>query len=551
MKLEHLRKIRKFLVWLFMMTMIIYPLYMKQGFVHLATAKKEYFYVVCACLLIPSLVLSLWIYLFENDRKVKAIKPISTDWFVLFYGLALVISTCSSSYQDTALSGYSGWYMGLTTQLFFLFTYYCVSRAYNFDNDWLFMLFGASFVVFILCVFARFHVAPFNLYSGRDEDFWNEYIPTLGQKNWYACFLIIVYPTELAYFLIRKEKKQDALLIPLLVVSTMAAVMQDSDSVYVGMLFVLLFLFVMFVHNLAEATRYFTMLSIIFISMQVLGVIQIIFEENMVALSDMVTLCQGTFMRLACVAVLLIWAILLLLSREKKAGKISLSEEKEERFFYIFKRILLVFAALTIITLIILIIMVTNLSDTYDFGWMEESKYFMFDDYWGTWRGMNWTASVKAYGGFNFWQKLFGVGPDCYYPYMNANFPEFTARWSSAICNAHNEFLTALIDTGIVGAICYYGIFVSLILLTKKHWKEKPMLLVLCTGVIGFFFNNLFSFMNIISTPLLFCICGCMASIIRADTLPDKGKGDRTKKETKKAKNVKSQVNGKKRGKRR
>ncbi len=533
------------------MTMIVYPLYMKNGFVHLATAKKEYFYIASCCLLIPSLVLSVWIYLFENDRKVKTVKPISTDWFVLAYALVLAISTCGSSYQDTALSGYSGWYMGLTTQLLFLIVYFCISRAYDFEKDWLFMLFTASFVVFILCVFARFHVAPFNLYSGRDEDFWNEFIPTLGQKNWYACFLIIIYPIELAYFLIRKKEKEDTFLIPLLVVSTMAAVMQDSDSVYVAMLFVLLFLFVMFVHNLKEITRYFSMLSIIFISMQVLGVIQIIFEENMVELSDMVTLCQGTLMRAACVAVVLIWIMLLLISHAKNTGKITLSDEKTERFIYVFKRVLLVLAALTIITLIVLIVLVTNFSDTYDFGWMEDSKYFMFDDYWGTWRGMNWTASVKAYGGFNFWQKLFGVGPDCFYPYMNANFPEFTARWSSAICNAHNEFLTALIDVGLVGAVCYYGIFVSLIWMTKKHWKEKPMLLVLCTGVIGFFFNNMFSFMNIISTPLLFCICGCMASIIRNDALPDEGEGDGSKKEPKKSKDVKSQVNGKKRGKRR
>ncbi len=546
MKIELLKKIRKYLVWLFTMTMIVYPLYMKNGFVHLATAKKSFFYTAGVFLLVPAFVISIWIYLFENDRKAIKIKSLSTDWFVLAYGVVLLISTFSSSYQDIALSGYSGWYMGLTSQLLFLLTYYCISRAYDFDIDWLYMLFGAAAIIFTLCVFARFHLAPFNLYSGRDEDFWNEFIPTLGQKNWYACFLIIVYPIILGYFLVRKEKKQDMLLVPLLAISTMAAIMQDSDSVYVGLLFVLLFLFVMFVHNLKDATRYFTMLAIMFISMQVLGIIQIVFEDNMVELSDMVTIGQSTLMRVACVIIVIIWIMLLLLSKEKEAGKISLSDKRTDLFFYMFKRILLALAVLTILTLIILIVLVTNFSDNYDFGGLESSKYFMFNDRWGTWRGMNWIASVKAFGEFNFWQKLFGVGPDCFYPYMNANYPAFTARWNSAICNAHNEFLTSLINTGIVGAVCYYGIFVSLIWMTKKHWKEKPLLLALCAGIIGFFFNNMFSFMNIISTPLLFCICGCMAAIIRGNTLPDKGESDGSKKESKKAKDLKAQINGKK-----
>ncbi len=550
--MDYLKKIRKFLVWLFMMTMIVYPLYMKNGFVHLATAKKEYFYAASVCLLIPSLVISVWIYLFENSRKAVSIKPIPTDWFVLGYGIVLVISTCTSAYQDTALSGYSGWYMGLTSQLLFLLVYFCVSRAYKFESDWLFMLFGVSFIAFVLCILSRFHIDFFGFYSGRDEDFWTEFIPPLGQKNWYACFLIIVYAIELGYFLINEKAWQDALLIPLLVVSTMALVIQDSDSVYVGLLFVLLFLFVTFSHTLKDVTRYFCMLSIILVSMLVLGFVLTVFEENLVELTDLVFIVtQSKYIKMACAAVLIVWALLLLLSLAKRQGKCAfLTDKRTERFIYVFKRVLLVLAALTIIALISLIVLVTNFSDTYDFGKLSKSKYFMFNDRWGTWRGMNWIAAVTSYKDFNLWQKLFGVGPNCYYPYMNEFNPTFTARWSSAICNAHNEFLTELIDTGLVGFICYFGIFVSLIWMTKKHWKEKPMLLALSAGLVGFMFNNMFSFMNIISTPLLFSICGCMASIIRGDALPDESEGNGAKKETKKSKNAKSKVNGKKRGKR-
>jgi O-antigen ligase len=139
----------------------------------------------------------------------------------------------------------------------------------------------------------------------------------------------------------------------------------------------------------------------------------------------------------------------------------------------------------------------------------------MFNDAWGTWRGMNWSTAVTSYGELNLWQKLFGVGPDCYYPYVNAYHADFTSRWSSAICNAHNEFLTALVDVGLLGAICYYGIFFSLIWNTYKEKKKNPLLLAFAAGIVGFLFNNLFSFMNIISTPLLFTVAGCTAAMLR------------------------------------
>ncbi len=512
--IKRFEKIRDILVWLYMISMIIYPLYMKNGFVRLATAKKEYFYIVACTLLLPALILSGIIFLFQSDKKAKPVKLLPTDYFAIGYALVLLISAITSPYQDTAISGSSGWYMGLTSQLLFLLVYFMVSRSIPFQKSWMFGLFGAAAITYILCIFARFHIAPFNLYAGRDEDFWNAYIPAIGQKNWYACFMAIVFPMELGYFLICKKGKQDAFLIPLLFVSTMAMVMQDSDSIYVGMLFVLLFLFEMFCSDLEGLKRYFFMLTISFLAMQTLGVIQIINADQMVKLSSTVTtVCQSTTFRIIGAVILLIWLALCLLSSRLSPERLI----KADGLIHTLKRVLLVLAALTILGLILLIILVTNFSDQINFGSLSESKYFMFDDAWGTWRGMNWSMAVTSYGELNFWQKLFGIGPDCYYPYVHAHHPDFTAVWSSAICNAHNEFLTALVDTGLLGAVCYYGIFVSLLWETWKQKKRKPILLALSAGIVGFLFNNLFSFMNIISTPLLFTIAGCVSAHARQE----------------------------------
>lgn len=510
--MKYCEKIRNLLVWLFTLSMIIYPLYMKQGFVHLATAKKEYYYIACCFLLLPALLLSAVMYLMQTDRTAKPLKLLSTDYFALGYGLVLLISTLTSPYQDTAIGGSSGWYMGMTSQLLFLLTYFMISRSIRFDRCWLFGLFGAAAIIYILCVFARFHVAPFNLYAGRNEDFWNAYIPTLGQKNWYACFLVIVFPMMLGYFLANGHPHENRFFIPLLITGSMAMVMQDSDSIYVGMLFVLLFLFEMFCNDLSGLRKFFRMLVVCLASIQVLGLIQICFQSQMVKLSSTVTIvAQGLPVRLLSLAVLLIWILLEFFSKRIPEERLHAID----RHIALFKRIIIVLAAITILGLILMIILVTNLNSIINFGSLATSKYFLFNDQWGTWRGMNWMNAIESYGELNFWQKLFGIGPDCYYPYASEYHAAFVARWSSAICNAHNELLTALVNTGLFGAICYYGMFISCIKNALKETKKKPLLLALCAGIVGFLFNNLFSFMNIISTPLLFLVMGWTVALTR------------------------------------
>jgi hypothetical protein len=470
----------------------------------------------CCGLLGPALLLWLIVYLSRSERQSKAhpVKLLHTDYFAFGYGAVLLLSTLTSPFQDTALNGASGWYMGLTTQLLFLLTYLMVSTNDRFHREWLLLLFGASAIIYVLCVLARFHVNLFGLYDGRDEDFWNAFIPTIGQKNWYACFLVISFAMTLGYFLVCKKGIQDVFLIPLIFVGTMAMVMQDSDSIYVGMLFVLLFLFEMFCSDLTGLKRYFLMLTIGFAAMLVLSGIQIAFAGQMVKLSSTVTLVQTNAIRIPGLIIVLIWLGLELFSSRLRPEH----RPAVNHFIHLAKRILLVLAGLTIGVLILMIILVTNFSDSIDFGSLSTSKYFMFNDAWGTWRGMNWSTAVTSYGELNLWQKLFGVGPDCYYPYVNAYHADFTSRWSSAICNAHNEFLTALVDVGLVGALCYFGFFISLLVYTRKLKKKEPLLLVLAAGIVGFLFNNLFSFMNIISTPLLFSAAGCAAALIRKTT---------------------------------
>lgn len=85
-----------------------------------------------------------------------------------------------------------------------------------------------------------------------------------------------------------------------------------------------------------------------------------------------------------------------------------------------------------------------------------------------------------CFGEQNFLHKLFGVGPDAMSGYLYQDgsrklqlLMEETFGASLVLTNAHNEWLTVLVDTGILGLISYAGIFVSAIVsFLKKKRRE-------------------------------------------------------------------------------
>ena len=79
-------------------------------------------------------------------------------------------------------------------------------------------------------------------------------------------------------------------------------------------------------------------------------------------------------------------------------------------------------------------------------------------------------------------QRVIGIGPDCFAEYIYA-VPELAERvytqfGNARLTNAHNEWLTVLVNTGALGLICYAGIFLSAIWRFVKEAKVHDALLM-------------------------------------------------------------------------
>lgn len=93
---------------------------------------------------------------------------------------------------------------------------------------------------------------------------------------------------------------------------------------------------------------------------------------------------------------------------------------------------------------------------------LAEVSLLVFRDEWANYRGAIWTDGVLVYRSMNPLYKLIGIGPDCFAEYLYT-VPELADRvyaqfGDSRLTNAHNEWLTTLINQGVLGLVCYVGI---------------------------------------------------------------------------------------------
>lgn len=83
---------------------------------------------------------------------------------------------------------------------------------------------------------------------------------------------------------------------------------------------------------------------------------------------------------------------------------------------------------------------------------------------WGNRRGRLWQMAWMGFRKGNLHQKLLGAGPDCFASYLGELLPGGTVLFDkgyfegSVFTNAHNEWLTTLVNMGLLGVAAYAAV---------------------------------------------------------------------------------------------
>ena len=469
---------------------------------------KYEFFIVCGMTFLPLIAIFMILALLKKGIKEYLRSQFSlTDWLVTGYAAVLIISYLLSGYKDTALWGVRDWHMGLIAQLMLVVIYFAVSRFFYYVDIMKYLLCLVAEIVFLVGVLNRFALDPLSMYLDYNAE--SAYLSTIGQPTWYSGYLCIILPV-LVYLYWDAKTKRDRMIYTITLVTGMASlVTQNSDSAYVALILMFMCLMTFSFRSNEYCGRFLEITVISLATFKVIGILQIVFR-NRVFVNDKLSLfmTQGSVMTIVLiVAVMLhIWFIKL-----TKNADFNVSD---------YKKIPVIcwgILGMAIAGAVILIVLVSN-------GWIPESlyglrdnNYLNFTNHWGDARGINWRYTMKLYVEAPISVKIFGCGPDCYYPYMYDNYGDvMNAFWGTAIlCNAHNEWLNQLITVGIAGAGVYIGIFIAQFREAVKQFSRNKSNVLIALVIISYAGHQLFCYQQVVGTPTVFILLGFGAGLNR------------------------------------
>lgn len=485
------------------------PLYMRDGFYMLADAKYLFFRSVSMIFLL------LWLsgaalsgvcrwrrghFPGEVRRGRTWDGHSGTDGFAICFALFSVLSYVFSAYKDTAFTGFSGWYMGLLTQLFLVGGYFLVSRWHEREKMVSGIVWISVTAVCLLGVLNRMGYDPLGTYEGMDWWEWNRrnLLSTVGNINWYCGYLAVAVPLLLYCFWAGEGWKR----IPAgagAFVGTAAIFLQGSASGIVGlgaMYAVLLFA------SLKELRLLLRFLETVLL-LPLFCFLAWLIRMDLILPYDIEEIVERIFtpfwgiplwlLAVGAVALRMIYV---------RTGKDCLKDGRALRAVFLLGAVLGLGA--------VLVLAGCQISDEI-WRFFGGFSFLRLDSAWGSGRGAVWTAAWKGFWRSGFTGCLYGVGPDCFarYFYEQESLAlQAPILWEegSIYANAHNEWLNMLVNQGILGATAYMGFFLSAFARFWKRREGNPRMTAGMMAVAAYGANQFFSFGQVVATPLIFLV---------------------------------------------
>ena len=437
-------------------------------------------------------------------------------WTVLF-AICACVSYMLSARKDIARIGETGWYIGAWQYVAMCLCVLVIGRTVMNGSLFTGTLLISSFLVYEAGIVIDLVGKNLNI-EGWDVS----KMSTIGNGNWFCGYLVCVLFVPAAVYMTagnKSSKNSDAVKVFCLVhffVSAYCFFSQGSASAYPATLAVFI---ILLIHagremdkliNIAELTVSFAAGGLFHAVAVKAGV----YERA----NDSVTkFLDGPVFLLFLLAASVI--IMLVLRKKRDAGCKTINVH--------IGRI----AAIALGSLLAVYIL-TVVVNTACGGFLGTGPVFYFGEKWASSRGMTITAGLKLFGGMTFKEKIFGIGPDVFYSLIySGRFPALAEKMTeyfggARLTNAHCEPVTMLVNTGLAGTVCFYGMLVSLFketfgaagrkLSVKVSDKGyRAAVLAAALGIAAYMINNIFSFQTAMNLSQLSLLAGFGASAVR------------------------------------
>ncbi len=541
-------------VYVFLILCVM-PLYFTDGYAHIGRDKYAFFYQVTTRigLLFVILLGVQWgrrilcrsrknphsgedVCAMDNGSAASGESKVLslTDKFALGYAVAVLLSYFFSPYREggiyaDAWYGTQGWYMGTCSQLLFVGIYFAVSRFWSVKVKWLAVCLPVTFGIFILGILNRFGVYPIPMRGAGPE-----FISTIGNINWYCSYLVLVLFAGMFYFCADAEMRKPVktAMSIWLTAGFGALLTQGSLSGLFTLGIMLIVIYLCAVHSMQWAEAFVKCLVCLGGAATVIYVLRLFVGDYYNYSDAMADLVTNTPLALCALGFgLYTWYKLHSMHVQSKTCKKALV-----KIGYGVCGV----AGLAIV--VYLLLATLNTLRPGSLGALSGNELFTFDGAWGSNRGLSWAVGWNCFLEQDLWGKIVGMGPDTMVEYVStglesdlaAAVQEFFGNFK--LTNAHNEWLTILVNEGICGLVMYVGLFISAIMRMAKKGlgktgqakpdRQNAGLADMGTGilagacgmaVLAYVVNSMFGFQQVMGAGVLFVILGIGESCMRTE----------------------------------
>ncbi len=522
-KESHVNKVNQSIIMIYFIVMtVVYPFYAPGGYMHIGEVKYEFFRNAGLLMVAAVLAVILISVLVRRDKEwiVRNYRQMSvTDWFAYGYAVAVMLSYLFSDYKEDALWGVDGWYMGVVTQIMFILIYFVFSRYFYCDLRRLGVWLLSTAGVFLLGICNRYSIYPIAM-EGQTEVF----ISTLGNINWFCGYWSVTMPIGAVLYWYSDKKFVRILAGIYSVIAITAGITQGSSSAYLVFIAVFLVLFVLSLNSNRKLYRFLELCMMFAVSCQLGRLMDYLpgLEYNYVWLNQdggsvvSAVLLDSNSTMWAFLILLICYALFRVLERHE-----LFYIEKHKWLWGIMTVAVIMVVGIAVIFLLIdnEIIYFREVPMT-----MEHDSYLeaVFDEDWGNGRGATWNCGINAYRRMDAIHKIVGVGPDCFADYVYS-VPELAQglveRFGNLrLTNAHNEQISLLVNVGLLGWVCYMGLFVSAFVRYMRKASRQPVLYLCAICILTYTVHNMVSFQQVLNTPFIFILLGIGEKFYRCTT---------------------------------
>lgn len=499
--------------------LMVLPLYNK-GYARIGTEKETFFLKTMtygAKTLLP--VFLLWLLFRLVTAVQKKELPKFTEWpaglwknlsvtdrFAVFYGIAVLVSYLFTNYREEALWGTASWRMGMWTQLGAVIVYFMISRMWQWKSWIPALVLPVSAVVFSLGYVNKFCLLPVD-----PEYVTPSFISTIGNINWYCGYLVTILFGGV-YLLWRMDEKmtwKKLLLMAYVTIGFASLATQGSSSGIVTFAVVMFVLFGMSVRDSGRMEVFWQEMILFSAACLITCVLRRlnIFSRELIleGITDLLTFSiAGIFMTILS-GIILYWI-------HRARVRRSYPEKMLHR----------IYCGIAIaVPVMILLVLLLTLINTVTGGALtpgitdpEVIKWLTFNVSWGSARGGTWAAGARCFWEADFLHKIFGVGPDCLYAFLSNEGSVGLQTMvndrfgGNRLTNAHNEWLTVLVDIGVLGLVSYAGMMITAIRDFLRAGENKMLVGACGICVLAYTVNNMFSFQQVMNISTVFVIMG-------------------------------------------